>query len=253
MNQQHDTDDILAPTGGSPTIAGGARTEPQSAEEFMERNLGERADEQTMYGDQQNGEVGQQTVDLKPSAGNPDSGLPANPTGSENTGGANPTDDESQKKTLNDADAVASSEPARAATDNDEKFLALAAEFQNYRNAANRRVEEARERAARNVLEDLLPVLDNLETGLKYVRDAKDAESMKQGIEFIAQQFRDVIKNHGVEAIEAQGQPFDPLRHDALEEVASDAPEGTVVEETQRGYSYKGAVLRPARVRVAGK
>jgi molecular chaperone GrpE len=216
---------------------------------------------------QHRGEVGQQRTQHKPSANNPEEGLPPNPTGSEsqsspdatstengnaeNAGEENlhaaqqngPTlNDVAEKKTLSDEDTVPRAE-----------LLALAAEFQNFRNAANRRLDEARDRAARGVLEDLLPVLDNLEMGLKYVRDAKDADSMRQGIEFIAQQFRDVMKNHGVEPIPSQGQTFDPLRHDAIEQVQSDQPEGTVVEEAQRGYSYKGQILRPARVKVAGQ
>jgi len=79
-------------------------------------------------------------------------------------------------------------------------------------------------------------------------------ESLRVGVEFIAQQLRDTLKNYGVEPIEAQGRKFDPLHHEALEEVSdSGHPEGTVVDEAQRGYSYKGQVLRPSRVRVAGK
>lgn len=260
-NEQAENDANLAPTGADAMTPGGERTAPQDAGAVMDRNLDERGQEQATLQQQMSGEVGQQTVDLKPSAGSPESGLDSNPTGSESTGAANEMDDETQKKTLNDgasgasasADGVSANEIARAHNEHDEKFLALAAEFQNYRGAANRRVEDARERAARSVLEDLLPVLDNLETGLKYVRDARDIDSMKQGIEFIAQQFRDVLKSHGVEALETTGETFDPLRHDALEEVQSDAPEGTVLEETQRGYLYKGQILRPSRVRVAGK
>ena len=250
-NEQAEREGNIAPTGADAMTPGGERTAPQDAGDIMDRNLDERSGEQQMLQDQISGQVAQQTVDLKPSAGSPESGLDSNPTGSESTGAANEMDDQTQKKTLNDGESA--NETARAHNEHDEKFLALAAEFQNYRSAANRRVEEARERAARSVLEDLLPVLDNLETGLRYVRDARDIDSMKQGIEFIAQQFRDVLKSHGVEALETTGETFDPLRHDALEEVQSDAPAGTVVEETQRGYLYKGQILRPSRVRVAGK
>lgn len=246
--------------GDDATTPGGARTAPQNADAVMDENIAQRGAEQEMQQAQQNGEVAQQRTQHKPSAGNPSEGLPPNPTGSESqsspqsnaTGGAENLDaanengptlgDVAEKKTLIDTDVVPRSE-----------LLALAAEFQNFRNAANRRQDEARNRAARGVIEDLLPVLDNLEMGLKYVRDAKDAESMRQGIEFIAQQFRDVMKSHGVEPIASQGQPFDPLRHDAIEQIPSDAPEGTIVEEAQSGYLYKGQILRPARVKVAGK
>lgn len=245
---------------------GGARTAPQDAGEVLDENMAQRGAEQDMLRAQQRGEVGQQTTQHKPSAANPGEGLPPNPTGSESqsspdaSSGANvdgadqgpsngetydsgkTLDDAAEKKTLNETETVPRTE-----------LLALAAEFQNFRNATNRRVEEARDRAARGVLEDLLPVLDNLEMGLRFVRDAKDTESMRQGIEFIAQQFRDVMKSHGVEPIASQGQMFDPLRHDAIEQVESEAAEGTVVEESQSGYLYKGQILRPARVKVAGK
>jgi len=232
------------------------------ASEVLEENIARREGEQEMLEAQHRGEVGQQNTQHKPSAAHPGQSLPPNPTGSETQSG--PSDDQSgangvenldaanehgqtlgdvaEKKTLTDTDVVPRAE-----------LLALAAEFQNFRNAANRRLDEARERAAKRVLEDLLPVLDNLEMGLKFVNSAKDAESMKQGIEFIAQQFRDVMKSHGVEPIVSQGQTFDPLRHDAIEQVDSDEPEGTVVAEAQSGYLYKGQILRPARVKVAGK
>lgn len=145
-------------------------------------------------------------------------------------------------------------EMPRAATENDERFLRAVAELENFKRQAARREQEARERASRNVIEDLLPVLDNFERALEAARTAKDVEGVRTGIEFIAQQLRDALKGHGVESIESLGQKFDPLKHDALEEVAgSEHPEGTILSEAQRGYTFKGQILRPSRVRVAGK
>ncbi|HEX8835131.1 MAG TPA: nucleotide exchange factor GrpE, partial [Abditibacteriaceae bacterium] len=161
--------------------------------------------------------------------------------------------DAAQKKSELEGNSSAA-DTTRAGVEHDEKFLRLAADFENYKRQAARRETEGRERAARSVIEDLLPVLDNFERAVDAARNAKDVESVRIGVEFIAQQFRDALKNHGVEPIDSKGQMFDPLRHDALEEVSgSDLPEGTVIDEAQRGYVYKGTVLRPSRVRVAGK
>lgn len=240
------------------------QTEPQDAGQALDENLAQRDAEQKVWQQQHSGEIGAQTVDLKPSAGNPEGGLPENPTGGENNGGsaasATEGDDAVQKKSDLDSatreavQAASNEETVRAGMEHDEKFLRLAADFENYKRQAGRRENESRERAARNVIEDLLPVLDNFERALDAARTSSDTESLKMGIEFIAQQFRDALKNHGVEAIEAKGKPFDPLLHDALEEVAdSGSPAGTVIDEAQRGYSFRGQVLRPARVRVAGQ
>ena len=267
-------------------ITGGDLTGAHDAGIAMDENLAARGAEQTMWAQQQRGHVGAQTVDLKPASAHPETGLPENATNSENTGGSNASgdasqaaggDDETQKKNDNDNDLDSASrdainaaqnnanansaksgasagEPARANMEHDEKFLRLAADFENYKRQSARRANEDSERAARRVFEDLLPVLDNFERALEAARGANDVESLRVGIEFIAQQLRDALRGHGVEVIEAQGQKFDPLLHDALEEVAnSGQPEGTVIGEAQRGYSFKGQVLRPSRVRVAGK
>jgi molecular chaperone GrpE len=96
-------------------------------------------------------------------------------------------------------------------------------------------------------------VLDNLERALEAANNAKDVDSVRMGVEFIAQQFREVLRGHGVEVIEAQGKAFDPAHHEALEEISgTEHPEGTVAHEVQRGYKFNGRVLRPSRVRVAG-
>ena len=249
-------------------VTGGDLTAHQDAGAAMDASVAQRGAEQEMWAQQNAGEVAQQTVDLKPDASHPESGLPTNADGKENTGGANAMDDDTQKKTMNDdnlndaGSAQSSSAPTssvsdetpRAATENDERFLRAVAELENFKRQSARREQEARERASRNVIEDLLPVLDNFERALEAARTARDVEGVRMGIEFIAQQLRDALKGHGVESIESLGQKFDPLKHDALEEVVgSEQPEGTILSEAQRGYTYKGQVLRPSRVRVAGK
>jgi molecular chaperone GrpE len=245
-----------APSGAD--VHGGDLTNPQDADAANTASVESRAAEQDYWAKQQAGEIGAQTMDFKPSAGNPESGMPGNPTGTENSGGTSGQTGEKdndanapEKKTVAGDEAV---DTIRPAMENDERFLRLAADFENYKRQAARRESETRDRATRSVLEDLLPVLDNFERAVDAARNAKDVDSVRIGVEFIAQQFRDALKNHGVEPIPAQGQKFDPLLHDALEEVSdSGVAEGTVIDEAQRGYSFKGTVLRPSRVRVAGK
>lgn len=268
--------EIAGPGGAD--VTGGDLTDPQDAEKAVQKNIDSRTEEQEMFRRQMEGEVGTQTQDLKPSPAHPKEGLPANPSGKENTGGADDSateGDEAGGASASGRDSASATEGtssasasatdtsnsgasagsvARAVGEGDDRFLQLAADFENFKRQAARRETETRERAARSILEDLLPVLDNFERALDAARNARDVESVRVGVEFIAQQLRDALKNHGVEPIQAQGQPFDPLHHEALEEVSgSEQPEGTVVEEAQRGYSFKGHVLRPSLVRVAGK
>lgn len=131
------------------------------------------------------------------------------------------------------------------------QILQLAADFENYKRQAARRESEIRDRTVRNVVEDLLPVLDNFERAVDAAKNATDVESLRVGIGFILQMFQEALRNNGILPIEAKGQSFDPLHHEAIEEIESDQAPGTVVEEAQRGYVYKGHVLRASRVKVA--
>jgi len=135
-----------------------------------------------------------------------------------------------------------------------DRLLRLAADFENYKKLAVRRESESKERAVKNVLSDLLPVLDNFERAVHASSSSQDVQNLKMGVEFILQQLHEVLRSHGVEPIEAAGQKFDPQFHEAQEEVSSEEHEsGTILDETQRGYRYKDQVLRPTIVKVAKK
>ncbi|MEO6906737.1 MAG: nucleotide exchange factor GrpE [Abditibacteriaceae bacterium] len=135
-----------------------------------------------------------------------------------------------------------------------DKLLRLAADFENYKRQALRRESESKERAAKIILTDLLPVLDNFERAVHASSSSQDVQNLRIGVEFILQQLHEVLRSHGVEPIEATGQKFDPQLHEAQEEVLSEEHEsGTVLDETQRGYRYKGQVLRPTMVKVSSK
>lgn len=132
-----------------------------------------------------------------------------------------------------------------------EKLAYLAAELENYKRQTARRLDEERARTARRVFDQMLPALDNFGLAMKYADQAKDVAQLKTGLDFVAQQMQSALENAGLQAIPALGQSFDPMRHEAIEEVESDQPSGHIVEELQRGYLYNGEVLRPARVKVA--
>ena len=142
-------------------------------------------------------------------------------------------------------------EVARAeAAANYDRYLRSVAELDNYRKRTVRMRAEAREDTLRDLLLQFAPVLDNLRRALG--QQTQDADSLKQGVELICGQFKEVLTGYGLAEIEAMGQPFDPNLHEALAEVASPEHEpGTVMEEMEKGYKLNDKVVRPARVVVS--
>ncbi len=133
-----------------------------------------------------------------------------------------------------------------------EALAYLAAEFENYKRQTARRMDEERARSKRRVLETIFPALDNFNLAVRHAGSAKDVASFQSGLQYIGQQLETALSEVGVAPIESVGQMFDPTKHDALEEIEVEgAPAGTIVEETQRGYTIDGQILRPSRVKVA--
>jgi molecular chaperone GrpE len=131
-----------------------------------------------------------------------------------------------------------------------DRLARLQAEFDNARKRAAREQQEFREYAAADVIKNILPVLDSFERALK--APAGDADDLRSGLELIYRQFQDALQKMGVRPIESVGKPFDPRVHEAIEMVdTNEAEDHHVLDELQRGYSYKGRLLRPAMVRVA--
>jgi molecular chaperone GrpE len=131
-----------------------------------------------------------------------------------------------------------------------DRFLRLAAEYDNFRKRSAREWREQKERAAAEVLREMLELADNLERALGAAGD--DAAGFRKGVELIAQQLQLKLRRFGVEPLEAQGVPFDPQWHEAVLVVdAAGVESQQVVDVVQRGYTLRGEVLRPARVTVA--
>jgi molecular chaperone GrpE len=135
-----------------------------------------------------------------------------------------------------------------------DKLLRAQADWDNSRKRLERTKDEAVRYAAEGLLEKLLPVLDNFEMGMQAAQNATDAKAIAQGFEMVLAQLRQVMRDAGVEPVDAMGQPFDPHRHEALGHQDSDEhPEGHVIMQTRKGYKLKDRLLRPASVFVARK
>lgn len=123
------------------------------------------------------------------------------------------------------------------------------AEFVNYKNRIQRDQEASRLNMKSDILQKILPVLDDLLLALQN-RPAEDAWA--GGIELIARKFQSVLESEGVHRIEAEGQPFDPNFHEAISHEPNDAVEsGCVIAVVRHGYTLGERVIRPAMVRVA--
>lgn len=123
------------------------------------------------------------------------------------------------------------------------------AEFENFRRRNERERGELLEFASMDTVKALLPVLDDFERALKV--ESADAEYAR-GMELIYQRFLEALKKLGLEPITAEVPLFNPHIHHAVEMVdTKDHPDQTILEEYQRGYYFKGRLLRPAMVKVA--
>lgn len=131
-----------------------------------------------------------------------------------------------------------------------DKLARLQAEFDNFRKRQAREQQEFRHFALADVMQQLLPVLDSFERALN-TREA-GPDDLRAGVELMHRQLQDTLGKLGLQAVEAQGKPFDPHHHEAVEVVeTSEAEDNTVLEELQRGYRIRDRLLRPAMVRVA--
>lgn len=124
----------------------------------------------------------------------------------------------------------------------------LAADFNNFRNRAQRDISLAVEQAERKILLEVLPILDNFERGLSATY--QDVESFRAGVELIRKQFLEALRRLSVEALPLQvGEAFDALHAEALTTFSDpNLPDGAVAAIYERGYNLRGQLLRAARV-----
>ncbi len=170
------------------------------------------------------------------------SATPAEPA-SEAVGGVAPADAATLTEAL-----------AKARAEKDElrhTLIHRQADFENFRKRIERERQEERKHAHARLIEELLPVLDSFDRALAAHADPDD-EDYRKGFELIYRQLWDALARQGLERIEAEGKPFDPHQHQAVERVESEEiDDGTVLEVLQQGYKFRDKVLRPASVKVA--
>lgn len=130
------------------------------------------------------------------------------------------------------------------------RLLRLQAEFDNYKRRTLKEREAERKYKAQDMVQELLPVMDNFERALQ-VEVSEENESILEGIDMVYRQLQDVFASQGVSVIETEGADFDPNIHHAVMQVEDDSVEtNKVVEELQKGYLLKDRVIRPAMVKV---
>lgn len=130
-----------------------------------------------------------------------------------------------------------------------EKLLRAQADFDNFRKRSLKEKEEIRRFANAALIKELLPILDNFELGLKSVEATPEVLA---GFQMVLTQLQTVLAEKGLEAIDPDNQPFDPLQEEAVAYLPDEnVPEGNVIQTTRKGYSLNGKLLRPALVVVS--
>jgi molecular chaperone GrpE len=131
--------------------------------------------------------------------------------------------------------------------DKDAKYAYLYADLENFKKRAVRERADLLKYGWESAARELILVIDNLERALAHMPATTD-KTLVDGLHLVIKQFRGTLEKQGVQSIESMTQMFDPNFHEAVAQESSETPEGTVIQEQQRGYTLHGRLLRPARV-----
>lgn len=145
-----------------------------------------------------------------------------------------------------------SSKMAEDASQWQDKYLRLAAEFDNYRKRTLKEKMDLISSGGEDIIKSLLTVLDDIDRAMEAMEKTDNMESVKEGVHLIHQKLTGVLKAKGLEEIEALGKELDTDLHDAIAKIpaAEDAHRGKIVDVVQKGYKYKDKVARFAKVAV---
>ena len=135
--------------------------------------------------------------------------------------------------------------------ENWDRYLRAAADLENLRKRQKRELEDARLETKQKVLKEMLPVVDNLERAIEHAVAGSGTNAIVEGVQLVLRQLMTAFERLGVTPVEAMGQPFDPNLHEAISQVESEAPPGSVVQVLQKGYKSGDRLIRPALVVVA--
>jgi molecular chaperone GrpE len=139
------------------------------------------------------------------------------------------------------------------ASENYNRYLRAVADLENFRRRTVREKDELRQFAASGVLEDLLPVVDNLNLALGAAKQPNaDLKNLTGGVEMVLTQLKSALASHGLKEINPAGQAFDANLHESISaQPSEEVPEGNVVNVVRPGFSLNGRLLRPASVVVS--
>ena len=133
-----------------------------------------------------------------------------------------------------------------------DKYTRLFAEFQNFRSRNEKEKIQNYEMGEKNIIEKLLPIVDNFERGIEALSEEELKSPVGEGMNLIYKQFADALKDMGVEEIEAEGKEFDPELHNAvMHEENDEYEENVIIEVLQKGYKFHDTVIRHSLVKVA--
>jgi molecular chaperone GrpE len=133
-----------------------------------------------------------------------------------------------------------------------DKYLRLAAEFENYKRRTNRERIELLQTAGKDIITSLLDVLDDADRASQSLEASDDPELIKQGVRLVFSKLRNTLQARGLKQMEALGTDFDPELHDAITEIPAPDKEGKVVDVVTPGYFLNDKIIRHAKV-VVGK
>ena len=132
-----------------------------------------------------------------------------------------------------------------------DKYLRTLAEYENFRKRSEKEKAQMFELGAKSIIEALLPVVDNFERALSHVQEEEKDSPFVKGIEGIYKQIQKMFADCNIQEIEALGKKFDPALHNAvMTEEEGDAEEDTITQDLQKGYTYRGNVVRHSMVKV---
>lgn len=132
-----------------------------------------------------------------------------------------------------------------------DKFLRLYSDFENFRKRTQKEKLDLYKTAGEEIITALLPILDDFERATKFMDDAKDIESIKDGVKLIHEKLQNILKQKGLKAAESSvGEVFNVEFHEAITQIPAPSKKevGKVIDEVEKGYSLNGKVIRYTKV-----
>jgi molecular chaperone GrpE len=130
-----------------------------------------------------------------------------------------------------------------------QKLQRLSADYANFQKRAPRQVADSIAYEKEAIVKSLLPALDNFDQAIANAQKGMTLDAMHKGVRIVYDHLMDILRTHGLEVIESQGQKFDPSLHQALlQQSDMDKEHGCILQEYQKGYKLSGRVIRPAKV-----